>query len=217
MGTSNYLYTFSVSSNSTVWTPPITSPLAPSLPISHLGTSNSTPTVTDTPISQLGTSNYPTTCTTTCNFTHGHMKSPIHFVCLFQFHTLDTTDHSPTFAITSNFTPGHLPLPTQFQHHSQFHTEGHPISHPHLSQFHTWAPLITPLLYRSFPISYLGTSYYPSNFTTIPNSHMGTSHYLPIAHLGIHPLSPPLSISQLDTSDHPPTFHATSDFTYGHL
>ena len=149
-------------------------------------------------MSHLGTSDYTSTFTTTCDFTPGLLQL------------------LPIGLMTSHFTPGHLPLPTQFQHHSQFHTEAHLISHPHLSQFHTWAPLITPLLYRSFPISYLGTSYYPSNFTTIPNfphGHISLPTHCTSGHLP----TLPLSISQLDTSDHPPTFYATSNFTCRHF
>ena len=245
MGTSNYSLTFPTTSDSTpenlwsthhfsnpfefhTWAPPIIHPNLPPPPISHLGTFNYTsnfatspnfttgniwlpthlpfhlqfqtraPPITSYfphnfkstlvplplfiqfhhhpqfhtraqaihlisptfPMSQLGTSDYPPTSTTTCNFTHGHIQLPIHFLHIFQFHTLDTSDQSPTFPITSNFTHGHLPLPTQFYHHSQFQT---------------WAHLIT------------------------------------------YPLSPPLPISQMGTSNHPPTLPITSNFQPRHL
>jgi hypothetical protein len=53
-----------------IWSHPITHPLSPPLPISHLGTSN-----------------YTLTFITNPNFTHGHLQSSTHFHYHFQFHT----------------------------------------------------------------------------------------------------------------------------------
>jgi hypothetical protein len=142
---------------------------------------------------------------------------------------LGTSHYPPNITATYNFTPGHFQLPTHFHHHFQFHT---------------WAPPITPPLSPSLPISQLGTSHYPPNFATTPNFTPGHiqlpihfPHHLPFHtwappitvhfphHFRFHtwgppitlPISPPLTISHLATTDYPPTFTTTFNFTPGHL
>jgi hypothetical protein len=90
----------------------------------------------------------------------------------------------------------------------------------------------------------MGTSHYPPNFTTTPNFPPGhlqspshffitsifTPGHLPLptqfhrhsqfytqAHQITHPLSPPLQIAHMSTSDHLPTFPITSSFTLQNL
>ena len=180
-------------------------------------------------MSHPGTSNYPPTVLSTPNFTLGHIQLPTHFPHHSQCHTsapqitppiyqsllisyLGTSHYPPNFITTPNFTPRHIQLPTHLPHHIQFDT---------------WTPPITHPLSPSLLISHLGTSHYPPTFPTTPNFTHGhlwspsqfTDHFqfpTPTPPT-THPISPPLPISHLDTSDHLPTFPITSNFTPGRI
>jgi hypothetical protein len=121
--------------------------------------------------------------------------------------TSNYTSSSPT---TSNFTHGHLQSPLTFHTTPKFHTWAHPITHPD-----------SPPL----PISHIDTYDHPPTFPITSNFTPGhlplptqIRHHPPIhtwAHPMTHPISPPLPISLLGTSNYPYTFTSTCHFTPG--
>jgi hypothetical protein len=153
------------------WAHPITHPLSPPFPISHMGTSDHSPTL---PI----TSNIlPRRLPLMTQFYH-HSQFPSWAPSItlplfhhFNFHTwappithtispplsilhTGTSDYPPTFPTTPNCTHEHFRSPPHFPHHFQFHTSEPPISHQ----------MLPPL-----PMSPLGTCNYPPTFFTTSN------------------------------------------------
>ena len=214
-GTFNYSFPFPTCSHFTPKHLQSLLPLSPLLPFSNVGASHYLPnfSMVKSPL-QLDT--WPNTITD-----QSPMQLPI-------WH-LGTSDHIPTVSITLNVTPGYIELPTHFHHHLQCHKWAPPIA-PHLShqsQFDTQTHLITHPLFSPLTILHPGTYDCPPTFPTTPNFTHGhfqwpshfTNHFQfptwapPIS----HSLSPPLPISQLGTTDYPPTFSTTVNFTNGHL
>ena len=222
----------------------ITHPIALWLLMSHLGTSHYLPTFPITSNFRCGQLQVIPTFLTTSNFSSGHHQLPMQFDTRahvithplspqLQISHLCTSDYPPSVPTTpnfkpgtsyyppNNFTPGHFELPTPFPHHFQFHTR---------------APAMTPPFTQSPPISYLSTSNYPTNSTNTPNFKPGhiwlptqCHHHSQLhtqfchhtqCHIWGHPithtLSPPLPISYLGTSNHPPAFQITSNFIPDH-
>ena len=114
----------------------ITHPLWPPLPLSHMVTSDYTPTLT-----------------TTSTFTLRHfwlhtwplqIKHPL-------WH-LATSDYTPTLTTTSTFTHGHFRLHTHFDHHFHFHLWPLHIMHP------LWPPLPLSLMATSDYVPTLATT-----------------------------------------------------------
>ena len=197
-------------------------------------------------MSHPGTSNYPPTFLSTPNFTPRHLQLPTHFPHHSQCHTLaplitppiyrsllisylGTSHYPPNFITTPNFTPRHIRLPTHFPHKSQFPTWAPSITlplSPHFN-FHSWAPPITHPISPPLLISHPGTSDYPPIFLTTSNltpGHLRSPPHFP-HHFQLHtwappithPISPPLLISHPGTSNYPPIFLTTSNLTPGHL